>query len=166
MAKTLFEAVWSIPAELLLYSCCHYQFLSISRKFLIPGVLVHVRVVKCSIYRCVFNVAFSNMCHSHVNIGPYLHSTLWYILGKGCSILEDMQNHKCCTLSHQNTPQLPMKLPHTKGVSQIHLQWILPGWCQSIAMGMTETFQSSLFRGMGVLCLGSVQSHLHVEEKT
>ena len=109
-------------------------------------------------------VAFSNTCHSHVNIGLYLQCTRWYILGKGHSMLEDIQSHKSCTLSHQNTPQLPMKLPHTKGVSQIDLQWILPGPCQSIAMGMTETFLSSLFQGMGVLCLGSVQSHLKVEE--
>ena len=43
---------------------------------------------------------------------------------------------------------------------------ILPGLCQSIAVDMTETFQSSLFQGMGVLCLGSVQSHLKVEDKT
>ena len=161
MAKTLFEAVWSIPAELLLYSCCHYQFLSISRKFLIPGVLVHVRVVKCSIYRCVFKVAFSNMCHSHVNIGPYLHSTLWYILGKGCSILEDMQNHKCCTLSHQNTPQLPMKLPHTKGVLKFIcngsylggakvLPWV---WLKPSSHLSSEVWASCVLEACRVICM-------------
>ena len=34
-----------------------------------------------------------------------------------------------------------------------------------IAMGMTETFQSSLFQGMGVLCLGSMQSRMKVKRK-
>ena len=33
----LFEVVWNIPAEYIA-SCCHCQFLSISRKFLFPGL--------------------------------------------------------------------------------------------------------------------------------